>query len=453
MVKDMDMEENSIKETLKELLDRLAVESWQLELVVSGFAIFLVGSSLEPIKLYGSRLFVISEGVNSDFNALPVIASILFASAFFVFINLILHIVFRGMWISAIGLRSISGEIDFSELKFARPFDTFLRKRLKSFDAFIKRLDDICSVIFAFTFLIVFMLVSIGLFFLYVGSVVYVLKLLEANTGFGDALGIVRAVVIVTFLISGFLYFLDFITLGFLKRKRWIAVWYFPIYRLFSFVTFSWLYRPLYYNLIDNKFGRRIGLFLFPYFILVGGLASLSAKVNLFIPEDKDGLLLIDRYFADKRDKDSRIVDMSIPSMYIKNGYLELFLLYYASNDDESIAVLCPDLTPDMPSGLGSDLEFNINGGDEGPKYHSPADSILNCLSSNFEIKINDSIYQELDFYFYEDPVFEQEGIKTVIDVNHLKRGKHQLRVKRYEVVKKDSVALEPFASTPFWKQ
>jgi len=305
---------------LKEYLDRLQVESWQLELLVSGFAIFLTAATFEPIEDYGTRLQVISDGIDLQIGVLTLFSSILYGSAFFVFVNLILHVVFRGMWISAIGLRSISGEIDFEELKFVKPFDKFMKKKLGSFDDFIHRLEDISSVIFAFTFLIVFMFVSFFLFMMFLGLITKLLNPIMSN----DPAPLVEWGVkgcVITILIAALLYFLDFVSLGFFKKKRWIAIWYYPIYRFFSIITFSWLYRPLYYNLIDNKFGKRVSFFLVPYFITGVFIATVSASLNLYIPEDKGKQEIYDNYYEDSRRDGDRIGRILIPSKYIDNGF------------------------------------------------------------------------------------------------------------------------------------
>jgi len=441
---------NTPNNKLKEVLDQLSVESWQLELVVSGFAVFLAGSSLTPIYRYGSKLHVVSEGINSDFGFLTIFAMILLACVFFIFINLILHIIFRGMWISAIGLRSISGEIDFEELSFARPFDKFMRKKLKSFDAFIQRLEDISSVIFAFTFLIVFMVISLGLFSFFIGIIAYFINGMDADTKHSEVYGIIGGFLIIIFLFSALLYFIDFITLGFFKKKRWIAIWYFPIYRLFSLITFSWLYRPLYYNLIDNKFGRRIGFFLVPYFIFITSMAMIQASLNLYIPKDKKGFEINDKYFDDTRDKEDRIQKILMPSKYIKNGFLELFLTYQARKDDEAVELICPNAIPDEVSGLRSTIRF---GGQKEDKYHTPIDSLLNCVSQIYKVYINDSLYQNIDYYFYKDNHYNQEGIKTIIDLQHLKRGRHLLKVEHLNLdISKDStISFEPYVQSPIW--
>ncbi len=439
--------EEKPKKKLKKLLDRLQVESWQLELLVSGFAIFLAANAIHPVSKYATKLMAISEGLNFSFDFIPIIAIILLGAVYFIFINLILHIIFRGMWISAIGLRSISGDVDFEILNFAKPFDRFMRKKIKSFDFFIQRLEDISSVIFAFTFLIIFMMISVGLFVFFLLFVGYIISLLDDFSN-SKAFAIVGVILVFIFFFGALLYFIDFITLGFFKRKRWIAIWYYPIYRFFSIITFSWLYRPLYYNLIDNKFGRRVGAFLVPYFILIVLFSTTDASVNLYIPKDKEGLLISNRYFDDSREEDQRIRSISIPSKYVKNGYLELFLRYNARNDDRIIKEICPDIVPDETPGIGTDIV--ISGGDE--KYHSPADSILGCISQLYAISLNDSLFQNLDYYFYTHPTYEEEGIKTIIDISSFARGKHVLDIKRMEYnFSKDTTTSMPYVSTPIW--
>lgn len=435
---------NRSKSKLKELLDRLEVESWQLELLVSGFAIFLTGSSFEPVLSYGSRLQVISDGLDHSFGLFSLFASFLLVSIFFVFVNLILHVVFRGLWISAIGLRSISGDIDFDALNFTQPFDRFMRKKLGSFDDFIQRLEDISSVIFAFTFLLIFMVISFVFFILFLGGIGALLDPYfdQDHAMIFDAL---LGVLVIILFLGAILYFLDFITLGFFKKKKWIAVWYYPIYRFYSIITFSWLYRPLYYNLIDDKFGRRVSLFLVPYFFLVFFIATMKASTNLYIPQDKDDVELMDHYFKDTQNENKRIKKISIPSKYITNDYLELFIKYIAKNDDKVLKLKYPSAIPDEESGLKT--IFSIGQRNENA---TPPDSLLQYVTELYQIYIDDSLYQNLDYYFYTTKQYDEEGLKTIIDLQHEPRGKHVLKIKHL-VTNRDSIYFDHFVETPFW--
>ena len=63
------MEDRS-KNKLSKWLELLQQESWQLELIISGFAIFLVGSLYEPIIDFMTHIKVVSQGVENNFNKL-----------------------------------------------------------------------------------------------------------------------------------------------------------------------------------------------------------------------------------------------------------------------------------------------------------------------------------------------------------------------------------------------
>ena len=81
--------------------------------------------------------------------------------------NLILHLLLRGYWIGLIGLHSAyPNGIQFDRLPFSSRFIRFLSSRVRDLDASAVLVDKICSVIFAFTFLMIFIFVSVGLFFI-----------------------------------------------------------------------------------------------------------------------------------------------------------------------------------------------------------------------------------------------------------------------------------------------
>ena len=91
----------------KKLLNRLQEESWQLELLISGFAIFGLFSAFEPLEL---GLFEARANDQSYYLAIYWVALI---SCYILIFNLIFHVLLRGMWIGALGLRYVSGDIDY----------------------------------------------------------------------------------------------------------------------------------------------------------------------------------------------------------------------------------------------------------------------------------------------------------------------------------------------------
>ena len=333
-----------------------------------------------------------------------------------------------------------------------KPFDRFLQKRLGSFDQFIERLENISSIIFAFTFLIVFMVIALGLFVGVMGLLSLFFEkaeqlFLPEQTSKGIQIFILSVMVF-----SGLLYFLDFITIGFFKRKRWIAIWYFPIYRFFSFITLSWLYRPLYYNLIDTKFGRKVGLFLFPYFFTVLAVSTMKADVYLYIPDRDNGIRLESNFYDDERIEKARISVGTITSRFVKNGFLEVFIKNNPQQDNRVIEKICPDIRPDKSTGIRLTI-ISFSGGT--PSDASPADSIMQCWEQMYRIYINDSLYQNPDYFTYIYPTFGEQGFKTILDVDGLSRGKHSLKVEKQRTLnsKPDSLFWSSMMEIPFWKE
>jgi len=171
----------TVKSTLKHMttkdkkgfakwLETLQQESWQLELIISGFAIFLLIGVYEPLqdsvyKLNRLRFLEFRYSFHFMFMGLDFVR----LAWHILVINLIVHVFLRGLWISTIGLRYVSGDITFDELKLSKKFNHFLQKRIGSFDDYIEKLEKICSIIFAFTFLLFFTVLSFLL-----GSIFYI---------------------------------------------------------------------------------------------------------------------------------------------------------------------------------------------------------------------------------------------------------------------------------------
>ena len=154
--------QNNNEKKLTKWLNKLQQESWQLELVISGFSIFLMLGAWQGLKGFARDIELASHGLGNEDSLLNIGYIVLLGACLFILINLVLHVLLRGIWISTIGLRYVSGDIDFDSLRLAPKFDRLLRRKVGSFDQYILKLENLCSVVFSFTFLIVFMLFSCG---------------------------------------------------------------------------------------------------------------------------------------------------------------------------------------------------------------------------------------------------------------------------------------------------
>ena len=438
------MEKNKNKSFTK-WLEILQQESWQLELLISGFAIFLLAESYEPVRNLDNQINLLLSG--SAYYALLYIPYQVILGAWYVLIiNLILHVLLRGLWISTIGLRYVSGDIDFNKLNISPKFDRFLRSKIVSFDLYIQQLEKLCSAVFGFTFLIIFILISGGLYV--VGIFILAMTMEGISRTFGDLWVLVVVPFLLLYLLGGFIYFLDFITLGWIKRKKGIAGVYYPIYRFFSVITLSFIYRPIYYNLLDNKFGRNIVLFLIPYLIGFTLIASLTVKTQAYLPGNRQLQSISNNFYDDTLD-DRSTYSASISSKFVKNGFAQLFLPYVARSDDQVIEAICPDLKP-------AKTGFFFFGNNDPLRNNMDADLALKCHSQRFNIYVNDSLLSNLKYRFHEHPIRKNIGLLTVLDLGYLGRGEHEIKVD-VKILEnsngKDTLFFNESVVIPFWKE
>ena len=89
------------------------------------------------------------------------------------------------------------------------------------------------------------------------------------------------------YVLSGLIYFIDFLTMGWLKKYKWFGKFYYPLYRFFSWITFASFYHPIYYNLADNKLGRHLAMMILPIGILIITFMSLTYYGNAYMSSDQ----------------------------------------------------------------------------------------------------------------------------------------------------------------------
>ena len=202
-------------------LDNLQQESWQLELLISGFAIFLLIGGYGPVEeLSGTMDHLILQ--SEQYRVILVAYYVLRTAYLVLLICLLIHVLLRGVWIAAIGLRYVSGDIDYEKLRYRPRFTNWLARSMGSFDGYIERLERYCSILFSVAFLIIFCFFSLVTYML----VTVLLRFVFSWGGGvdwqhqglfgGSVVGLIS-------LVLGFIYFVDFLSLGFFKRNRFTA--------------------------------------------------------------------------------------------------------------------------------------------------------------------------------------------------------------------------------------
>jgi hypothetical protein len=429
--------------SFKDWLTKLQQESWQLELIISGFAIFGLFTAFGPMKM----AFDIAQHEQKAYQA--IILAIGIAASSILILNLILHVVLRGLWIGALGLRYISGDIDYENLKYSEKFSGHLKKRVGSFDKYIGTLENYCSILFAVSFLLIFYVIAFFLVILTLFAVVTLI--LESDTLPENVSKIIGIPLIIFVLLGALLTFIDFITQGFLKKKKWISKIYFPIYWVFSYITLSFLYRPLVYNFLDNKFGRRLSMALLPFYFLIIVIISFSYEKSNYINENNirsSNFLNNRNYETHLLKEDDFIRVASIQSKVITDPYLKLFRVYNESVENR-IFHYHPSLKPkEDKRGLNSNITLFSDRSFTTREQDSLSNVYLKVFNKTHEVYI-DSIQYPHDFIFSKNKN-KQLGFETYINLKGLSEGKHILRLHRYRKEKKDTIKTTNIV-IPFW--
>lgn len=431
--------------SFKKWLDKLQQESWQLELIISGFAIYGLIQAYEPTQVEMNRAFYNQEFFNM----------IIYGSAFIacsvLLINLIFHVLLRGIWIGALGLRYVSGDIDFDKLNYQPRFDRFLRNRIKSFDRFIAKLELYCSVIFGICFLIIFYFIGIVMILLALVGTATVIISPAADGSFMQWLGIILVLFI---LLGSLVLLLDFLTLGWFKKKKYLALVYYPIYRIFSVLMLSFLYRPMVYNFLDDRFGKRLLWALVPIYAAIIFMATLDNRESNFINTER----VSGPSFADQRNYESMLTDRTvfariatIPSKVVTDPFLKVFVVH-TENLENYLIRWNEGLEPDEDlRGLTSGI--NLTGRTLNPflsvkKRDSLRREFVNTFNMTYRMRI-DSVLFPAQFVATTNQR-KKLGFEGYIDLDSIAEGKHVLYIERPQIRKGDTVYSRR-VSIPFW--
>ena len=426
------------KPEFKELLKRLQEESWQLELLISGFAIFGLVSAFPSIQLK-----VLDAQFSSQVYSF-VIYSILWASCAILIFNLMLHVLLRGLWIGALGLRYVSGDIDYDSLNYSPKFTKYLKKRVGSFDKYIATLENYCSVIFAISFLLIFYVLAITF------TVLVIALIANYLLGSDDLPGWLSKGVGITLMLSivfgMFFTLIDFITLGFLKKKKWMSRIYFPMYWVFSFITLSFLYRPLVYNFLDNKFGKRLSFALVPFYIIITLTLTLRYKTSNYLDANSTSNEVIanSSNYEDALGEGGFIDDVSIQSKVITDAYVKIFILFSESVENRMYTYNEGLKPQEDDRGLGTNMTFNntfVNKDSLRREY-------IKTFNNIYSVKIDTTKYKT-EFIIAANKT-NKLGFESYVSTNNLSDGKHTLKVSRISIRKQDTVSLR-VATIPFW--
>lgn len=406
----------------------LHTRTFEMELLISGAVVFGL-IQLPPIVGAGFARF--RAGLAEDIRLVGSYGEVYVTLVLYALIaSFVCHLILRAVWIGLVGLESVyPNGIRWERLKVGPRVHELYRQRVPSLARAIDHVDDVCSQIFSFGFLVVIsfaysvvlVILSFALAFpvahLTLGpehvAVVFwvvlccLLAAVALPAGIDQVLGpriapggvlgrLLRGAVRIGYAIS---------------PMRWIG--------------------PVQLTLQTNQSTTRItaavvGAMGLLAIVQVGGLLVSEGVVRFerggYFPTSLRDNGVDPRHYRDRRSP--RMVLPKFPSIQsevIDGRYVELSLPYYPRRLNDRVVEVCPDLEPLRPVGFAF-----------GRPKAVPTEKVrraARCLGSLFEMRVDGEVLEDLHFDFGIEVGSGLEALVTRIRIDDLAPGRHELVV------------------------
>jgi hypothetical protein len=432
-------------------LQDLASKSWNLELIISGAAIYLVAQV--PAVIDGwLRYYLDNLMLDTDLQKiqLPLLAySFAKVISWILIANFIAHFAMRAFWVGLVGLHAVYPEgIQYDNLpRNMRSMKDAYKRNFGLLSDFIVRLDRLSNQVFSFAFLIALLGLGIAIIYVIIFAVTTIIPLVAGGAKIG---------IVILSLVLAFLTILPVIgkllsKFSALKDKPWVQrfIEWANITSRSYFLPF--VYRPMLYinltfqsNISKMRFYGTMGLSMI---FVIGGVLWVFLGITFelrnippmstlsYFAKGKDEYTMIAERYDNLRTEGQSMPTVSIQEDRVKGSTLRVFVAY-PKYLDAALAKFCT--TPVWPDSIKGSLRRHLN------------DSIhTQCLSRFFRVTVNDSLYTPPDWMFYTHPQTDTKGLVTYLPAARFHPGKNVLRVRIPTAEKADS--LEQYGVVPFW--
>lgn len=417
----------------KNWIKKLKQESWNAELLITTVSIF--GS----IKLFDLVDWLTNYFINnldpSQYQVAYFIVIISMMAVSVMVSMFVIHFCLRAYWIGLLGLNSVFPDYDLDSSVYPKIYTEKWLASLPKLKDTIKRVDELCSLIFSITF----SFLSIYAFLAFFASMYLLMYNLLIDS-------IPAWLILVPLYFIGLLLVLTilFTLLGSTKKLKNSVSFQSITVGLSKFIS-RLLYGPFYKPLsqVLMIFGTNIkknkNSF---YFILI----LLFCSFGLFFVKSFDGNIfyLMDKrivfdttksrssFYSSEQVEDDFLLNPEIESDVVVDDVVRLFIPIYNYEKKLRKEVCEPILEPKSAS------------------REKKLEALLACYSEYNQVSINDGEVLELDFMGRYHAKTEQFGVITYIPLTELKSGMHKIKVRKYYGEGQDAVEwLIPFYYAP----
>lgn len=440
-------------------LQRVAEQSWEPELLISGLAIYatiqIPEYVLDSYQYYRYNL-QLDTGFIDELMPMLVVGVMLTALKVLSF-AFIFHFVVRAFWVGLMGLRSVFSEgIQYEKLEYSELYRTEMKKRLGTQDSFLLATDRLASLIFSIAFLFVLYMFGVGflysVFFLLMNGV----KLIVSE----EIFDLYSTIILIS---TGLILFSVSILSMVLNMKKFrdqekFARLHFRLTWYVSMAFYPFIYKPIQFlmlNFMSNlpkKKNQVYGIIFFTVFMTIF-MSSTFDLMNVKLIQSRDfytsrssaSTILPENY--DSEFDGLFFEEPAISSPYVTKGeYFSLFIPY-SKMLDRKLGQYCEEATP--ADSLSRHEKRKITNQQN-----------IECTNRFFTVTINQEDTLESDFLFYNHSRTGQSGFRSMFMLSDtLKTGKYELGVYRPMLdeadAERDSTGrlLIYEAEIPFWVQ
>lgn len=404
-------------------------QTWELELVISGAVAF--------------ALLQLPSAVSAAYDRIePHLADALGGGAFIVYYysklaiytliaTFLSHIIARAYWVGLVGLEAVFPHGPrWDQTSYGPISRRFYQERLPSLSTLIDRVDDFCSMIFSFSFMIVFIFVSSIFWAGVLGLLAFgISRLFFGGERLGEIFKELFLLLTVPLLLMGLI---DKTIGGKLapasppaKLIRGMTGFYYRalalnLYGAIMMTLFSNVRKKAIYPLFTIAVAGVLGFFFVSELTRVGVL-SLSSEA--YVPTKPGEAEVNPEHYEDQRPEGTVFQTPFIPSDVVSGPYVKLFIPYSPRRHNAAIERRCPGVKPLREEGL----QFTKRNAGAPPA--GPARQVLRCLAEIHRVTLDGKPVPGLEFHFTSHLKTGLRGIVGYIPTAGLAPGSHLLRV------------------------
>ncbi len=410
--------ENIQESQSKSWLQRLKDESWEAELLVSAIAIFAVLKSFAALDwlviFFIDNLEPSQYGIGYFISVFGYMAIGILAAMFTI------HFALRAYWIGLVGLNSVFPDYGLEDSAYSPIYTKKILSVLPKVTQSISKIDELCSVIFsaAFAFMMIYFYVTVSasLFLQLFNMLKDILPLW---------LFLVPAGLLVLIFVFGMLISIPANLKKFHGNKT-IQHLYFLYARWGGLIMYGPLYKSILQitMLFGSNFKKKKGLVKMVLFMLLIGI--IFGATRMF--ESNFGYLLTHSRAQDLTKLNS--------SFFAQNNLEENFILTPEINSDvlteSTISLFIPLFRHEIKLLKNScEIEESDNVGNKDEQERNLIrKTYLNCYQNQNRVFIDDKPVQ-INFLKTNHARTDQYGILGYINIDTLKKGQHQLLIRK----------------------